>query len=51
MQEIDDKNDFDTKILINGVLDYRLIIVDKESGSLEALELQISEHYKENTQS
>lgn len=51
MQEIDVKNDFDAKVLINGVPDYRLIISDKESGFLEALELQISEHYKENTQS
>ena len=51
MQEIDVKNDFDAKILINGVPDYRLIIADKESGCLEALELEISEHYKENTQS
>ena len=47
MQEIEVKNDFDAKILINGVPDYRLIIADKESGFLEALELQISEHFKE----
>ena len=47
MQEIDVKNDFDAKILINGVLDYRLIIADKESSFLEALELQISEYFKE----
>lgn len=47
MQEIDVKNDFDAKILINGVPDYRLIIADKESGFLEALELQISEYFKE----
>ena len=46
MQEIEVKNDFDAKILINGVPDYRLIIADKESGFLEALELQISEHFK-----
>lgn len=51
MQEIDVKNDFDAKVLINGVPDYRLIIVNKESGFLEALELEISEYYKENTQS
>ena len=44
---IDVKNDFDAKILINGVPDHRLIIADKESGFLEALELQISEHFKE----
>ena len=47
MQEIDIKNDFDAKVLINGVPDYRLIIADKESGFLEALELQISEYFKE----
>lgn len=47
MQEIDVKNDFDVKILINGVPDHRLIIADKESGFLEALELQISEYFKE----
>ena len=47
MQEIEVKNDFDAKILINGVPDYRLIIADKESGFLEALELQISEYFKE----
>lgn len=46
MQEIDVKNDFDAKILINGVPDHRLIIADKESGFLEALELQISEYFK-----
>lgn len=51
MQEMNVKNDFDAKILINGVPDHRLIISDKESGFLEALELEISEHYKENTQS
>ena len=45
------KNDFDAKILINGVPDHRLIIANKESGFLEALELEISEYYKENTQS
>ena len=47
MQEIEVKNDFDAKILINGVPDHRLIIADKKSGSLETLELQISEHFKE----
>lgn len=47
MQKIEVKNDFDAKILINGVPDYRLIIADKESGFLEALELQISKHFKE----
>ena len=47
MQEIDVKNDFDAKILINGVPDHRLIIADKESGFLEALELQISEYFIE----
>ena len=47
MQEIEVKNDFDAKILINGVPDHRLIIADKESGFLEALELQISEYFKE----
>lgn len=47
MQEIDVKNDFDAKILINGVPDHRLIIADKESGFLEALELQISAYFKE----
>ena len=47
MQEIEVKNDFDAKILINGVPDHQLIIADKESGFLEALELQISEHFKE----
>ena len=47
MQEIDVKNDFDAKVLINGVPDYRLIISDKESGFLEALELQISAYFKE----
>lgn len=47
MQEIDVKNDFDAKILINGVPNYRLIIADKESGFLEALELQISEYFKQ----
>lgn len=46
MQEIDVKNDFNAKILINGVPDHRLIIADKESGFLEALELQISEYFK-----
>ena len=51
MQEIEVKNDFDAKILINGVPDHRLIIANKESGFLEALELEISECYKENTQS
>lgn len=47
MQKIDVKNDFDAKIIINGVPDYRLIIADKESGFLEALELQISAYFKE----
>ena len=47
MQEIEVKNDFDAEILINGVPDHRLIIADKESGFLEALELQISEYFKE----
>lgn len=47
MQEIEVKNDFDAKILINGVPDHQLIIADKESGFLEALELQISEYFKE----
>ena len=47
MQEIDVKNDFDAKIIINGVPDHRLIIADKESGFLEALELQISAYFKE----
>ena len=47
MQEIGIKNDFDAKILINGVPDYQLIIADKESGFLEALELQISAYFKE----
>ncbi len=47
MQEIEVKNDFDAKILINGVPDHRLIIADKESGFLEALELQISAYFKE----
>ena len=46
MQEIDVKNDFDAKILINGVPDYRLIIADKESGFLQALELEISDYIK-----
>ena len=49
MQEIDVKNDFDAKIIINGVPDYRLIIADKDSGFLEALELHISEYFKEKT--
>ena len=40
MQEIEVKNDFDAKILINGV-------PDQDSGFLEALELQISEYFKE----
>ncbi len=47
MQEIEVKNDFDAKILINGVPDHRLIIADKESGFLEALELEISGYFKE----
>lgn len=47
MQEIEVKNDFDAKIIINGVPDYRLIIADKESSFLEALELQISAYFKE----
>ena len=47
MQEIDVINEYDAKILINGVPDHRLIIADKESGFLEALELQISEYFKE----
>lgn len=47
MQEIEVKNNFDAKILINGIPDYRLIIADKESGFLETLELQISEYFKE----
>ena len=51
MQEIDVKNDFDAKVLINGVPDYRLIIADKESGFLEALELEISEYFKEHHES
>ena len=51
MQEIEVKNDFDAKIFINGVPDHRLIIANKESGFLEALELEISEYYKKNTQS
>lgn len=46
MQEIEVKNDFDAKILINGVPDHQLIIADKDSGFLAALELQISEHLK-----
>ena len=51
MQEIEVKNDFEAKILINGVPDHRLIIADKESGFLEALELQISEYFKEHHES
>ena len=51
MQEIEVKNDFDAKIFINGVPDHRLIIADKASGFLLALALEISEYYKENTQS
>lgn len=51
MQEIEVKNDFDAKILINGVPDHRLIIADKESGFLEALELQISAYFKEHHES
>ena len=47
MQEIEVKNDFDAKIFINGVPDHRLIIADKESGFLQALELQISANFKE----
>ena len=47
MQEIEVKNDFDAKIFINGVPDHRLIIADKESGFLGALELQISAYFKE----
>lgn len=47
MQEIEVKNDFDAKIIINGVPDHRLIIADKGSGFLEVLELQISEYFKE----
>ena len=47
MQEIEVKNDFDAKIFINGVPDHQLIITDKESGFLEALELEISGYFKE----
>lgn len=46
MREIKVKNDLDVKVYINGVPDYRLIIEDKTSGFLEALELHISEYYK-----
>ncbi len=46
MQETDVKNDLGARIFINGVPDHRLIVADKESGFLEALELQISEHFK-----
>ena len=46
MQEIDVENDLGGWIFINGVPDHELIIADEASGFLQALELEISEHYK-----
>ena len=42
MREIEVGDEFDVKILINGVPDPGLIIADKDSGFLAALELEIS---------
>ena len=47
MREIEVGNEFDVKILINGVPDPEQIIADKDSGFLAALELEISEYFQE----
>lgn len=47
MNEIDLKNNFETKVVINGVPDYRMIIADKNNGFLEILELEIDKFFKE----
>lgn len=47
MREIEVENEFDVKILINGVPDPGLIIADKDSGFLAALELEISGYFQE----
>lgn len=45
MREIEVGNEFDVKILINGIPDPGLIIADKDSGFLAALELEISGYF------
>ena len=47
MKELTVENALGLKIYINGIPDCRLIIEDKDSGFLQALELQISEYYKD----
>ena len=48
MKELTIENALGTKIYINGIHDCRMIIEDKDSGFLQALELQISDYYKGN---
>ena len=48
MKELIIRNALGLKIYINGIPDCRLIAEDKESEFLQALELQISDYYKEN---
>lgn len=50
MREIEVENEFDVKILINGIPDTGLIIADKDSGFLAALELEISGYFQEISQ-
>lgn len=50
MREISVENNPDLKVYINGRPDHRLIVADKESGFLQALELQISEYYAEQAE-
>lgn len=47
MKELTVENALGLKIYINGIPDCRLIAEDKGSGFLQALELQISDYYKE----
>lgn len=47
MEKLTVENALGVKIYINGRPDCRLIAEDKDSGFLQALELQISDYYKE----
>lgn len=47
MKELRLENELNLKIYVNGIPDCRLIAADKDSGFLQALELQISDYCKE----